>query len=57
MGVLAVVTWGVVVAAEAIPMHSRLQPDDLAQIADAIEGAVGHDGNSRIQPTVLRGTR
>jgi perosamine synthetase len=41
----------------SIPMHSRLQPDELAQIADAIEGAIGHDGNSRIQPTLLRGTR
>jgi perosamine synthetase len=41
----------------SIPMHSRLQPDELAQIADAIEGAIGHDGSSRIQPTLLRGTR
>jgi perosamine synthetase len=41
----------------SIPMHSLLQPDELAQIADAIEDAVGHDGNSRAQLTVLRGTR
>jgi perosamine synthetase len=41
----------------SIPMHSRLQPDELAQIADAICDAVGHDGNSSAQLTVLRGTR
>jgi perosamine synthetase len=41
----------------SIPMHSRLQPDELAQIADAIETAVGHRGKSSVQPTVLGGTR
>jgi hypothetical protein len=41
----------------SIPMHSRLRPDELAQIADAISDAVvGHDGNSRVQLTALRGT-
>jgi perosamine synthetase len=41
----------------SIPMHSRLHPDELAQIADAIEDAVGHDANSRPQLTVLRGPK
>jgi perosamine synthetase len=41
----------------SIPMHSRLQPDELAQIADAISDAVGHDGNSRAQLTAHGGTR
>jgi perosamine synthetase len=41
----------------SIPMHSRLRPDELARIADAIEDAVGHRGNSGVQSTVLRGTR
>lgn len=37
----------------SIPMHSHLSPDELARIADAIEDAVGHRGNSSVQPTVL----
>jgi perosamine synthetase len=41
----------------SIPMHSRLQPDELAQIADAIEDAVGQDGNSGVGPAMLGGTR
>ena len=41
----------------SIPMHSRLRPDELARIADAIEDAVGHRGNCAVQPTVLGGTR
>jgi perosamine synthetase len=41
----------------SIPMHSRLQPDELVQMADAIEDAVGNDGDSRAQSTVLRGSR
>jgi perosamine synthetase len=40
----------------SIPMHSRLSPDELARIADAIEDAVGHRGNSSVQPTVLERT-
>lgn len=41
----------------SIPMHSRLCPDELARIADAIQDAVGHRGNSSVQPTVIGGTR
>jgi len=41
----------------SIPMHSHLSPDELARIADVIEDAVGHRGNSTVQPTALRGTR
>ena len=41
----------------SIPMHSRLQPDELAYIADAIEDAVGHDGNSKDRSAVSGGTR
>lgn len=41
----------------SIPMHSRLGPDELARIVDAIEDAVGHSRNSSVQPTVLGGTR
>jgi perosamine synthetase len=45
------VTEAVAAKALSVPMHSRLQPDELAQMADAIEDAVGHDGNSGAQPT------
>jgi perosamine synthetase len=41
----------------SIPMHSRLQPEELARIADEIEDAVGHDWDSRIQPAALGSTR
>jgi perosamine synthetase len=41
----------------SIPMHSRLRPDELARIADAIEDAVGHRGSCVVQPTVLGGTQ
>jgi perosamine synthetase len=41
----------------SIPMHSRLRPDELARIADAIEDAAGHRGNCAVQPTVLEGSR
>ena len=32
----------------SIPMHSRLQPDELVRIADTIEDAVGRDGSSGV---------
>jgi len=41
----------------SIPMHSRLRPDELTRIADAICDAVGHDGNSSAQLTASRVTR
>jgi perosamine synthetase len=41
----------------SIPMHSRLQPDELVQIADAIDDAAGQDGNSGVQLMALKGTR
>jgi perosamine synthetase len=41
----------------SIPMHSRLEPLELAQIADTIEEAVGRDGSSQAQLSALGGTR
>jgi perosamine synthetase len=51
------VTEAVAAGMLSIPMHSRLRPDELNRIADAIEEAVGHRRNSSGQPTVLGGTR
>jgi perosamine synthetase len=41
----------------SIPMHSRLEPQELAQIADTIEEAVGRDRSPQVQLTALGGTR
>ena len=43
---------GVTPTYQLLAVHSRVQPGELALIADAIEDAAGHDQDSSVQPTV-----